>query len=97
MIATQVHSNARCLASSSVSRRRNLGSECVQFLNVDDHRAPSSGGLLEWDMWARIEVGSLGPTNTLPLDHKSGSPESQSSLLTDINKPSLDAVLQENR
>jgi hypothetical protein len=44
-----------------------------------------------------IEVGSLGPTNTLPLDHKSGSPESQSSLLTDINKPSIDAVLQENR
>jgi hypothetical protein len=34
-----------------------------------------------------IEIGSLGPLNTLPFDHKSGSPESQLDLLPDINKP----------
>ena len=34
-----------------------------------------------------IEIGSLGPINTLPFDHKSGSPESLVSLLPDINKP----------
>ena len=32
-------------------------------------------------------MGALGPIDTLPLDHKSGSPESQSGLLPDINKP----------
>ena len=36
-----------------------------------------------------IEVGSLGPINTLPFDHKSGSPDSQSDLLPDINKPPI--------
>jgi hypothetical protein len=36
-----------------------------------------------------IEIGSLGPINTLPFDHKSGSPESLVSLLPDINKPPL--------
>ena len=33
-----------------------------------------------------IEISSLGPINTLPLDHKPSSPESQSDLLPDINK-----------
>jgi hypothetical protein len=33
-----------------------------------------------------IELGLLGSVNTLPFDYKSGSPESQSSLLPDINK-----------
>lgn len=37
-----------------------------------------------------IEIGSLGPIDTLSFDHKSGSsPESQSGLLADINKPLL--------
>src|SRR5829696_6639995 len=39
-----------------------------------------------------IEIGSLCPINTLPFDHKSGSPESQSDLLPDINKPPLQRV-----
>jgi hypothetical protein len=34
-----------------------------------------------------IEIGALGSVNTLPFDHKSVSPESQSDLLPDINKP----------
>jgi hypothetical protein len=34
-----------------------------------------------------IEIGSLGLISTLPLDHKSGSPESQLGFLPDINKP----------
>ena len=34
-----------------------------------------------------IEIGSLGPIGTLPLDHKAGFPESQFGLLPDINKP----------
>src|SRR5215216_2362106 len=38
-----------------------------------------------------IEIGSLGSVNTLPFDHKSGSPESQLGLLPDINKPPLAA------
>jgi hypothetical protein len=37
-----------------------------------------------------IVVGSLDPINTLPLDHNSDSPESQSGLLPDINKPPLE-------
>src|SRR5215212_10943636 len=37
-----------------------------------------------------IEIGSLGPINTLPFDHKSGSPESLVSLLPDINKPPVE-------
>src|SRR5215208_4182329 len=42
-------------------------------------------------MWlGSIEIGSLGLLNTLPLDHKSGSPESQLGLLPDIKKPPLD-------
>src|SRR5215208_3576602 len=36
-----------------------------------------------------IEMGAFGPIGTLPLDHKSGSPESQPGLLPDINKPPL--------
>jgi hypothetical protein len=36
-----------------------------------------------------IEIGSLGSSNTLPFDHKSGSPDSQLGLLPDINKPPL--------
>jgi hypothetical protein len=36
-----------------------------------------------------IEIGSLGPISTLPLDHKAGFPESQFGLLPDINKPPL--------
>jgi hypothetical protein len=49
------------------------------------------GGLLEWDMWARIDRNrrALGPINTLPTDHKSGSPDSQAGLLPDINKPPM--------
>ena len=39
-----------------------------------------------------IEIGSLGPINTLPFDHKSGSPESLLGLLPDINKPPLQRV-----
>src|SRR5215213_6271312 len=39
-----------------------------------------------------IEIGSLGPINTLPFDHKSGSPESLVSLLPDINKPPIIAM-----
>src|SRR5215203_1619965 len=39
-----------------------------------------------------IEIGSLGPTNMLPLDHKPSSPESQSGLPPDINKPPLESV-----
>ena len=34
-----------------------------------------------------IEIGSFGPMYTLPLDHKSGSPEPQQDFLPDINKP----------
>jgi hypothetical protein len=37
-----------------------------------------------------IEIGSLGPINTLPLDHKSGYPESQLGFFPDINKPPLE-------
>ena len=33
-----------------------------------------------------IDIGSLGPINTLSLDHKSGSPESYLGHLPDINK-----------
>ena len=36
-----------------------------------------------------IEIGSLGPINTLPFDQKSSFPESHLSLLTDINKPPI--------
>ena len=36
-----------------------------------------------------IEIGSLGPISTLPLDHKAGFPESQFGLLPDINKPPM--------
>src|SRR5215216_2331735 len=43
-----------------------------------------------------IEIGSLGPINTLPFDHKSGSPESLVSLLPDINKPPLAAKTTKN-
>jgi hypothetical protein len=35
-------------------------------------------------------MGALGPIDTLPFDHKSGSPKSQSGLLPDIDKPPLD-------
>jgi hypothetical protein len=49
-----------------------------------------SGGLLKWDLWARIDRNRLPrPINTLPLDHKSGSHESLLGLLPDINKPPL--------
>jgi len=41
-----------------------------------------------------IEKGSLGPINTLLLDHKSGSPQSQLGLLPDINKLPLQQVSQ---
>jgi len=37
-------------------------------------------------------MGAFGPIRTLPLDHKSGSPESQPGLLPDINKPPLRRV-----
>jgi hypothetical protein len=37
-----------------------------------------------------IEIGSLDPINTLPFDHKSGTPDSQLRLLPDINKPPVD-------
>jgi len=37
-----------------------------------------------------IEIGALGPINTLSFDHGSGSPESQLALLPDINKPPLE-------
>src|SRR5215203_6408888 len=48
------------------------------------------GSLLKWDMWIRIERNSsLGPINTHPFDHKSGSPESLLGLLPDINKPPI--------
>ena len=51
----------------------------------------SSGGLLEWDMGlGSIEIGSLGPLKTLPLDHTSGSPESLLGLLPYINKLPLE-------
>jgi len=36
-----------------------------------------------------IEIGSLGPINTLPFDHTSVCPESLLGLLPDINKPPL--------
>ena len=36
-----------------------------------------------------IEIGSLSSINTLPLDHKSGPPESQLGLLPDVNKPPI--------
>ena len=36
-----------------------------------------------------IEIGSLGSSNTLPFDHKSGSRESQLGLLPDISKPPI--------
>jgi hypothetical protein len=43
-----------------------------------------------------IEIGFLRPIITLPLDRKSGSPESHASLFPDINKPPLRcAVLYE--
>ena len=44
-----------------------------------------------------IEIGSLGPIGTLPLDHKAGFPESQFGLLPDINKPPLRGGLQRLR
>jgi hypothetical protein len=52
-----------------------------------------SGGLLEWN-WGlgSIEIGSLDSINTLPFDHKSGSPESQLRLLPDINKPPIEPL-----
>jgi hypothetical protein len=37
-----------------------------------------------------IEIGSLNLLNTLPFDHKSGSPESLLGLLPDINKPPIE-------
>jgi hypothetical protein len=50
-----------------------------------------SGGLLQWDMWAGIDRNRLPqPLNTLPFDHKSGSPESLLGLLPDINKPPIE-------
>src|SRR5215211_3970942 len=39
-----------------------------------------------------IEMGAFGPIGTLPLDQKSGSPESQPGLLPDIYKPPLRRV-----
>src|SRR5215216_7226330 len=44
-----------------------------------------------------IEIGSLGPINTLPFDHKSGSPESLVSLLPDINKPPIDRCFNRSK
>src|SRR5215213_7131434 len=41
-----------------------------------------------------IEIGSLGPPNTLPFDHKSGSPESLVSLLPDMNNPPSPSCLE---
>jgi hypothetical protein len=40
-----------------------------------------------------IEIGALGPINTLSFDHGSGSPESQLALLPDINKPPVGRFL----
>ena len=41
-------------------------------------------------MWARIDRNRCALLlNTLPFDHKSGSPESRLGLLPDINKPPL--------
>jgi hypothetical protein len=40
-----------------------------------------------------IEEDAFGPINTLPLDHKSGSPESQFGPLPDINKPPLGTLV----
>jgi hypothetical protein len=44
-----------------------------------------------WELGS-IEIGSLDPINTLPFDHKSGSPESQLRLLPDINKPPIEPL-----
>lgn|SRR5215217_1203828 len=49
-------------------------------------------GLLEWDVWARIEIGSRRLTITLPFDHKAGSPESHYGVLPEINKPPIQGV-----
>jgi hypothetical protein len=56
-------------------------------------RASVTGGLLEWDMWARIDRNTLlRPINTLLFDHKSSSPDSLLGLLPDINKPLLQRI-----
>jgi hypothetical protein len=66
---------------------------------VGDRRA--YGGRMEllpvvcWSgIWGlgSIEIGSLGPLKTLPLDHTSGSPESLLGLLPYINKLPLQRV-----
>jgi hypothetical protein len=41
-----------------------------------------------------MEMDALGSINTLPFDHKLGSPESQSDLLPDINKPPVGRLAQ---
>jgi hypothetical protein len=37
-------------------------------------------------------MSALSPINTLPFDHRSGSPEWQLTLLPDINKPPLQRI-----